>query len=125
MESENKKLKSSLEEIAVDDYIIYSASKSNGYELKKVTKVTKTQIHVNNRKFRKSGTEITHEIWHKDNIFAPLDRSYSGEYYVDIYRKQRLQVTEQRKIAIESIKNTDFTKVSLATMQKVIELLKG
>lgn len=81
----------------------------------KIDKVTKTQIVVNNARFRRnSGWQCGSDIWNRKSISVPTEKEISDvkeEYF--------------RKKLIYAISSFDFKRLSTDELKQVYNIVKG
>lgn len=117
-------MKDNLQEIEEGDLVILLAN--SALSLKKVVKVTSTQIHLENRKYRKDGSEITPEKWCSTIIFAPMSKpKYSDKAWFESYNEQQQKLKLEKKTLISEINAVDLTKLPISSLKEVLKLLKG
>lgn len=81
----------------------------------KVDKVTKTQIVVDNARFRKkSGWQCGSDIWNKRRVSVPTEKEISD------VKEENL-----RKTLIYSISSFDFKRLSTDELKQVYNIVKG
>ena len=81
----------------------------------KVDKVTKTQIIVNNARFRRdSGCQCGGDSWNRKSISVPTEKEISD------VKEENL-----RKILINTISSFDFKRLSTDELKKVYNIVKG
>ena len=81
----------------------------------KVDKVTKTQIIVNNARFRRdSGCQFGSDRWNVRRISVPTEKEISD------VKEENL-----RKILINTISSFDFKRLSTDELKKVYNIVKG
>lgn len=115
-------MKDSLKDIQVDDVVIVSTT--YGLSLEKVTKRVPTQIHLKNKKYRLTGSEISSDKWHFTNIYAPLSKPHlSEETWLDIYKKQQVKLREEKEVLITQIQTFDLSKVSISKLKSILKEL--
>lgn len=81
----------------------------------KVDKVTKTQIVVDNVRFRRdSGWQFSSDIWDRKSISVPTEKEISD------VKEENL-----RKKLIYAIRSFDFKRLSTDELKQVYNILKG
>lgn len=120
--------KSTLADIEAGDMVvIHENGWNSGYSLRKVDRVTKTQIVVGNKKFNRNGNQIdSGSKWHKDYIQAPQYKLYGQRTMLEMAEAD----TADR---IEKAKRTELTKTindslgsaSIETLERIVEILSA
>lgn len=106
------KMKELKDLVAGDDVIV---SGMYNRRIAKVDKVTKTQIVVNNARFRRdSGWQCGSNSWDRKSISVPTEKEIS-----DI-KKENL-----RKTLIYAISSFDFKRLSTDELKQVYNIVKG
>lgn len=104
-------------DIKVGDKVVVESGFSNKHVLKKVDRVTKTQVIVGSTKFRKdNGREISnHSSWYRDYIHYPTEEMMKNieEYETELHRKS----------LINTLKATNWTKFSSADLIEISRLI--
>jgi hypothetical protein len=81
----------------------------------KIDKVTKTQIVVNNARFRRnSGWQCGGDSWNRKSISVPTEKEISDA------KEENL-----RKILIHTISSFDFNRLSTNELKQVYNIVKG
>lgn len=116
-------MKDSLEQIQVNDFVIVSGK--NDLLLKKVTKVTNTQIHIGDTKYRKDGSEINSDKWHSTRIYAPNQKRYvhSSSTALEEYKTQKDELQKEKAELISEIKAFDLEKLPISKLRLLVSHL--
>lgn len=81
----------------------------------KIYKVTKTQIVVNNARFRRdSGRQCGGDSWSRKSIFVPTEKEISD-----------IEEENLRKALIYVISSSDFERLSTDKLKQVYNIVKG
>ena len=81
----------------------------------KIDKVTKTQIVVNNARFRRdSGWQCGGDSWSRKSISVPTEKEISD-----------IEEETLRKILINTISSFDFKRLSTDELKQVYNIVKG
>ena len=98
--------------VAGDDVLITSRYYRR---IAKVDKVTKTQIIVNNARFRRdSGCQCGGDSWNRKSISVPTEKEISDVKEENI-----------RKILINTISSFNFERLSTDELKQVYNIVKG
>ena len=98
--------------VAGDDVLVRGMHRRR---IAKVDKVTKTQIIVNNARFRRdSGWQCGSDIWNVRRISVPTEKEISD------VKEENL-----RKTLIYSISSFDFKRLSTDELKQVYKIVKG
>ena len=98
--------------IAGDDVLVVGMSCRR---IAKIDKVTKTQIVVNNARFRRdSGWQCGSDSWSKKSISVPTEKEISD-----------IKEENLRKILIHTISSFDFNRLSTNELKQVYNIVKG
>ncbi len=98
--------------VAGDDVLVVGRSCRR---IAKIDKVTKTQIVVNNVRFRRnSGWQCGNDRWNVKSISVPTEKEISD------VKEENL-----RKILINTISSFDFKRLSTNELKQVYNIVKG
>lgn len=99
--------------VAGDDVLVEGSSSRR---IAKIDKVTKTQIVVNNARFRRdSGWQCGGDRWNVRKISVPTEKEIS-----DVKKEENL-----RKTLIYAISSFDFKRLSTNELKQVYNIVKG
>ena len=102
-----------LKDLVVGDYVLVKGMSCRC--IAKIDKVTKTQIVVNNTRFRRdSGWQCGSDSWYRKSISVPTEKEISD------VKEENL-----RKALIYSISSFDFKRLSTDELKQVYNILKG
>lgn len=120
-------LKESLQDVEVGNIVI--RSKGGYYTAPKVTKVTKTQITIeDSTRFNKNGgREVGGSKWHSGHIYAPLETLYGSTdtTWLESFYAQRDARQARREKLIEDIKAIKLTTLSTERLERILQTMKG
>ena len=102
-----------LKDLVVGDEVLVTGTLHR--RIAKVDKVTKTQIIVNNARFRRdSGCQFGSDRWNVRRISVPTEKEISD------VKEENL-----RKILINTISSFDFKRLSTDELKQVYNIVKG
>ena len=102
-----------LKDLVVGDEVLVTGTFNR--RIAKVDKVTKTQIIVNNARFRRdSGWQFGSDRWNVRRISVPTEKEISD------VKEENL-----RKILINTISSFDFKRLSTDELKQVYNIVKG
>jgi len=120
-------LKQSLNDVEVGHIVV--RSKGGYYTTPKVTKVTKTQITIEDgtRFSKDTGREVGGSKWHSAHIYAPLATLYGSTdtTWIESYFAQRDARRVAREALIEKIEAINLSTISTEKLERVLVMLKG
>ena len=98
--------------VAGDDVLVEGSSSRR---IAKIDKVTKTQIVVNNARFRRdSGWQCGSDSWYKKSISVPTEKEISD-----------IKEENFRKEFLYAISSFDFKRLSTDELKQVYNIVKG
>ena len=102
-----------LKDLVVGDDVLVEGI--NHRHIAKVDKVTKTQIVVNNTRFRRdSGWQCSGDSWSRKSISVPTEKEISD-----------IKEENFRKTLIYAISSFDFKRLSTDKLKQVYNIVKG
>lgn len=102
-----------LKDLVVGDDVLVRGM--NHIRIAKVDKVTKTQIVVNNARFRRdSGWQCGSDIWDRKSISVPTEKEISD-----------IKEENLRNTLVYAISSFDFNRLSTDELKQVYNIVKG
>lgn len=121
--------KSNLADIEAGDFVVVFIAgwrSENDYDLRKVDRVTKTQIVVGNKKFRRNGSKVGASGFCRDYIYAPLYMFHGDSTALVIAEANMAKRAERaRRSELTKSINDKLGNATLETLERVAEILSA
>lgn len=120
--------KSNLSDIEIGDFVVVVLvgwDSKNDYDLRKVDRVTKTQIVVGDKKFNRNGYEVgVASSWRSDYIYAPLHQYDDDRTWLVIAESDMAKRAEKaRRTELTKVISDRLGSASIEMLERVVDLL--